>query len=48
MLPFTGGVGTVIYTVIGLFIVGLSFIIYIEVKKDKKVIVKEEGLAKLD
>lgn len=48
MLPFTGGVGTVIYTVIGLFIVGLSFIIYIEVKKDKKAIVKEEGLAKLD
>lgn len=48
ILPFTGGVGTVIYTVIGLFIVGLAFIIYIEVRKDRKAIVKEEGLAKLD
>ena len=35
LLPFTGGSGTVLYTIIGLFIVILSFIIYMEIKKNR-------------
>ena len=48
LLPFTDGVGTIVYTVVGLLIIILAISIYMETKKDKAAVVKEEGSAKLD